>query len=82
MRENARDMDHAYRRRAEQLAQMNALQNLESYARLERTRSHDVGRLVQPFRQLYAALSPQQKREADQLFRAYARHHAQTSSHG
>jgi len=75
MRENARDVDRAYRRRAEEISQANALQNLESYERLERVRARDVQRLVQPFHQLYAALSPQQKQEADHLFRAYAEGH-------
>ena len=82
MRENAKDMDRAYRRRAEELSGMNALQDLESYMRLEQARAHDVQRLVHPFRQLYAALSSEQKQEADRLFRAYARrsdHRADTS---
>ncbi len=82
MRENARNMDHAYRHRANRLSSMSALQNLESYAQLERTRARDVDRLVKPFRHLYTALSPEQQREADHLFRDYARRHdrAQGSS--
>jgi len=82
MRDNARDMDRIYRTRAEQLPRMNALQDLESYAQLERDRSRDVERLVPAFSHLYAVLSPEQKHEADQMFRAYARryeHKAQTS---
>ena len=76
MRENAQNMDHVYRHRADHMSSMSALENLESYARLERIRSRDVERLVKPFRHLYASLSHEQKREADRLFRAYARRHS------
>lgn len=83
MQENARDMDQAYRKRAAALPHMTALQDLESYAQLQQTRTHDVERLVPAFSHLYAALSPQQKHAADEMFRAYARkyqHPAQASS--
>lgn len=81
MRENAREMDRVYRERAEHLPRMNALQDLESYARLERIRSHDVQRLVPAFSRLYAVLSPHQKHEADEMFRTYARHHEHRAAH-
>lgn len=75
MRENARDLDRAYRLRAEHLASQTALQNLESYARLEQTRARDVERLVPAFRALYHSLSAQQKRDTDELFRSFGRRH-------
>lgn len=81
MRENARDMDRVYRERAERLPRMNALQDLESYARLERIRARDVQRLVPSFSRLYAVLSPHQKHDADEMFRAYARRHEHPAAH-
>lgn len=48
---------------------MNALQSMETYARMEQTRVDAVKKLVPAFRVLYASLSPQQKRTADELFR-------------
>ena len=77
MRSNERSMDQAYRERAQHLGSMSALQDLESYARLERARSQDVERLVPVFRALYDSMSAQQKKTADQLFRTYASQHDQ-----
>jgi periplasmic protein CpxP/Spy len=72
MRSNAQQLDAAYQRRAEQLDSMSALENMQSYAQIERRRVSDVERLVPAFRALYASLSPQQKRMADELFRDQA----------
>jgi protein CpxP len=83
MRNNARQLDQAYQQRADKLDSMNALQNMESYARIEKTRVNDVQKLVPAFRTLYASLSPQQKKTADELFRAraqQAQEHHQASS--
>lgn len=75
MRDNAGSMEQAYRQRAQHLVSMSALQDLESYARLEHARAQDVERLVPVFRTLYDSMSAQQKKDADQLFRTYARQH-------
>jgi periplasmic protein CpxP/Spy len=83
MRSNAKQLDEAYQRRAEKLDSMNALENMESYAQIERSRVNDVERLVPAFRTLYASLSPQQKRMADELFREraqQAQQHRQAST--
>jgi periplasmic protein CpxP/Spy len=72
MRSNARQLDAADQRRAEKLDSMNALENMRSYAQIERSRVNDLERLVPAFRTLYASLSPQQKRMADELFREQA----------
>ncbi|HEY1932395.1 MAG TPA: Spy/CpxP family protein refolding chaperone [Acetobacteraceae bacterium] len=83
MRNNAKQLDQDYEQRAGKLDSMNALQNMESYARIEKTRVSDVEKLVPAFRTLYASLSPQQKQTADQLFRARAQQaqdHRQASS--
>jgi periplasmic protein CpxP/Spy len=80
MRSNAKQLDAASERRAEKLGSMNAPENMESYARIERSRVNDVERLVPPFRKLYASLSPQQKRMADELFREQAQQRRQAST--
>jgi periplasmic protein CpxP/Spy len=69
MRSNARELDRAYRRRGERIGSMDALQSMESYARMEQTRANAVQRLVPAFRALYASLTPQQRQTADELFR-------------
>ncbi len=51
---------------------MSAVDNLRSYAELEQQRAQDIQKLVPAFQTLYGALSDQQKREADQMFRSYA----------
>jgi hypothetical protein len=72
MRDNAKALDAAYQQRAAKFAGMNAVENMQSYADIEQTRAQGVQKLVQPFQTLYAALSPQQKEQADTLFRNFA----------
>lgn len=80
MRANARALDLANRRRAERIDSMNAVENMMSYARIERRRGMDIDRLVPAFRALYASLTPDQKRTADELFRARAMQRRRASS--
>jgi hypothetical protein len=79
MRDNAKDIDQAYKQRAEKLGSMTAVEQLQSYARIEQVKAEDVQKLLPAFQSLYAALSDQQKQQADQLFRDYGRRmkHAQ-----
>ena len=79
MRSNARALDRAYRRRGERLDSMTALENMESYARIERRRAMDVQRLVPAFHALYASLTPEQRHAADELFRQRAEQRSQAS---
>jgi len=79
MRSNARALDRAYRRRGERIESMSALENMESYARIERRRAMDVQRLVPAFRALYASLTPEQRHAADELFRERAEQRSQSS---
>lgn len=72
MRDNAREMDQIYRQRAEKLGSMSAVDNMQSYAQIEQQRAQEVQKLVPAFQTLYASLSDQQKRTADQMFRTYA----------
>lgn len=72
MRDNAREMDQIYQQRAEKLGSMSAVDNMQSYAQIEQQRAQEVQKLVPAFQTLYASLSDQQKRTADQMFRTYA----------
>lgn len=72
MRDNGKEMDALYRQRADKLGTMSAVDNMQSYAQIEKQRAQDVERLVPTFQTLYASLSDQQKKEADQMFRTYA----------
>jgi protein CpxP len=74
MRDNAREMDGIYQQRAEQLGSMSAVDNMQSYAQIEQQRAQEVQKLVPAFQTLYASLSDQQKKTADQVFRNQAAH--------
>ncbi len=72
MRDNAKDIDQAYQQRAASMVSMNAVENMQSYAKIEQSRVQDLQKLVPAFQTLYASLSDQQKQQADQLFRNQA----------
>ncbi len=79
MTQNAEQMDQAYRQRADQVSQMNAVQNMQTFAQIQQQQAAAMGRLVPVFDQLYASFTPEQKQLADQVFRnaserAEARH--------
>jgi hypothetical protein len=72
MRDNARQMDQSHQQRAARLGTMSAVDSVQSYAQIEQQRAQDMQKLVPAFQTLYASLSDQQKKSADQLFRNYA----------
>jgi len=72
MRDNGKDLDAAYQQRAANFDKMNAVENMQSYAQIEQTRTQDMQKLVPAFQALYTSLSDQQKQQADQLFRNQA----------
>lgn len=77
MRENARDMDQAFMRRSEQYLTMNAVQNMQSYEQIAAAHAASLQKLVPAFETLYNEMPEQQKRVADQVFRANAEAHTQ-----
>jgi protein CpxP len=77
MRENARDMDQVFMQRAQQFPTMNAVQNMQSYEEISEQHAQRVQKLVPAFQKLYDAMPDQQKRLADQVFRANAEKHTQ-----
>jgi periplasmic protein CpxP/Spy len=78
MRDNARDMDQAWLQRVDHVESMNAVQNMQSYEQIAEQHAQHVQKLVPAFRNLYTAMSEQQKQLADQVFRANAEKQAQT----
>jgi len=81
MRENAEHMEHAFQAREHEGANMNALEDLRSYAAVAEAHAEDMQRLVPAFQALYEAMPAQQQRTADQVFRTFERrremrHHA------
>ena len=83
MRTNARDMQAAMQEREQQYPSMNALQNMESYQKLAETHAEHLQKLVSAFETLYNSLPDQQKKVADQVFKARigsAPHHASTAA--
>lgn len=69
MRVNAQAMDDRFQRRVQVMPTMSAAENMQSYAHLVVEHGEDVQRLTAAFDTLYAGLSDQQKRIADQSFR-------------
>jgi hypothetical protein len=80
MRENAREMDQAFMQRAQQFPTMNAVQNMQSYEQIAEQHAQRVQKLVPAFQKLYDAMPDQQKRLADQVFRANAEKHMQRTA--
>jgi hypothetical protein len=75
MRENAKDMDQVFSKRASQYSTMTALQNIESYAEISEAHARHVQKLVPTFETLYDAMPAPQKQLTDQVFRANAAAH-------
>ncbi|MGH7093889.1 MAG: Spy/CpxP family protein refolding chaperone [Stellaceae bacterium] len=80
MRANAADMNAAYRQREQQFAKMNALQNMQSYAKIAEEHSQHLQKLVVAFETLYNALPASQQKLADQVF--HKRAESRKQQHG
>ena len=82
MRDNAREMDEAAAQRAQQYPTMTAVQNMQTYEKLAEAHVQHLQKLLPAFQALYDAMSPDQKKAADQVFRANAQVRAQARSGG
>lgn len=69
MRDNAASMHAAFEARGAKLTDMNAADNMQSYAELARVHADNMQKLATSFQTLYASLSDQQKQTADAVFR-------------
>jgi hypothetical protein len=75
MRENAKALDQAIAAARQNRADKNAIERLEMRDHFTKVRSENNSRFLNAFKPLYASLSPEQQRTADQLIGAAARHH-------
>jgi hypothetical protein len=78
MRDNARDMDQAWLQRVDNFQSLNAVQNMQSYEQIAEQHAQHLQKLVPAFQNLYNSMPDEQKRLADQVFRANAERQAQT----
>ena len=69
MRDNAQQMRQSASERASKLKDMNASDNMQSYAQLAMLHAQDLQSLTVAFQPLYASLSQDQQHAADALFR-------------
>jgi periplasmic protein CpxP/Spy len=69
MRDNAHTMGDLYRQRVAQRDTMSALDDMKQYAQITQADADGTKHLVDAFEPLYASLSPDQKKLADNAFR-------------
>ena len=80
MQQNAADMRSAIEQRGQELNSMTALQNMQSYTHLADVHAEEMRRLTAAFEQLYNSMTPEQRQNADWVFRYRAETRA--SRHG
>ena len=68
MRENAKALDRAIDKRAASAASATAIDDLKAYAEIAQVHANGVKKLESSFAALYAAMSDDQKKEADEVF--------------
>jgi periplasmic protein CpxP/Spy len=76
MRDNAKGMDQIVDQRGVHLATMTAPENMASYAQIAQQHAQDMQKLTAAFQTLYSGLSDEQKKNADEVFRARGQQHA------
>ncbi|GAB2585679.1 Spy/CpxP family protein refolding chaperone [Dyella jejuensis] len=81
MRDNAQKTGEAFKERAQKMSAMNADEVMKSYAELAQLHADNMQKLSSAFSTLYAALSPEQKQTADDLFRNRPMHHPSARGH-
>ncbi len=72
MRDNASNMQKVVEDRVGKFTTMNAVDNMTSYEAIAQQHAADLQKLVPAFQALYASLSDEQKRAADDMFRNMA----------
>ena len=70
MSENAASTNKLFAERAQNAASMTAVENMKSYADIARAYADNTQKLSTAFATLYAKLTPDQQKTADELFRA------------
>jgi septal ring factor EnvC (AmiA/AmiB activator) len=72
MRNNTRERNRSQQQREAQLANLNAMENMESFVQVAREHAEELQRLATAFQALYAAMPDEQKKVADQVLRNIA----------
>ena len=72
MRDNASHMSGLVQQREQAAKTGTAVDQMQSYSAMAQAHAEDMQRLVPAFTTLYDTLSPDQKKAADQSFRAFA----------
>ena len=72
MRDNASHMDDIATQRQAAAATATAVDQMKSYSAMAQAHADEVSHLIGPFSTLYDALSPEQKKMADQSFRQFS----------
>lgn len=75
MRDNAETVDKIVRERNSKLRRMTAVENLPTYAEIVQSHADGLKKLAPAFDNLYQAMSPAQKKNADAVFRNIAERH-------
>ena len=75
MRENAKSYEELIRDKHGDPATMTAVDDLHFYQILAEHHAEGVKKLAAAFDGFYGSLSPEQKKTADEVFRAHKRHH-------
>ncbi len=76
MRDNAKDMDQAFAQmRGNRGQPQNAVERLETRSRFAALRAQATQRYLDAFKPLYASLSDDQKKTADELLAPHRHHH-------
>jgi periplasmic protein CpxP/Spy len=78
MRDNAKGVDALVDQRGASLASMTAAENMQSYSQIAQQHAQDMQKLSTAFQTLYSSLSDEQKKNADEVFRARAAQHTAT----
>jgi hypothetical protein len=79
MRDNAMALDDAYQQRSAQFANLNAVDGLKNYQQIVQAHADGLNKLVPAFATLYAAMSPEQQKTADEVFHYQAERQMQHS---
>jgi hypothetical protein len=73
MRANALHIDQVYAAQQGNPATATALDDMRAYAAITEAHAEDIQKMLPAFEALYNAMSPDQRRTADSVFRDYAR---------
>lgn len=69
MRDNAKTMEDLAKARADKSKNMNAVEDLKSYSQFAQAQVEGLQKYIPAFEALYNSMSPEQKKNADALFK-------------